>query len=239
MRRGYVVAHTSPLRLANLGSHQLTRLEHTLLRNQVIGILRDRIISGSIPSGAPLVERDLAQQLGISRIPVRDALILLEQEGLVTSTSAGRSVIKLTESDVHGLYDVRIALERLAAHLAAQNRQSHNGDALQASMQFMRDAIDRKDAAAYQRSDMDMHRLVWEQSGNIHLVKALSMMVGPIFMLISRHAAFYDWRETLRLHEEMVNLISAGDAPAAEESVARHLENARRRSIGLLEKHLL
>lgn len=230
------MAYMMSVAAADPTSAEANKLERTLLRDQVVDRLRGRIIGGAIPPGAPLIERDLAEQLGVSRIPVRDALIQLENEGLVASAGKSRAVIQLTEQDVRGLYDLRIALETLAIRLAAQNRLSQQQDSLMHSLRAMQDAMARHDARTFQRNDMEMHRIVWEQSGNTHLVKALSMMVGPIFMLISRHAAHYDWSETLRLHEEMATYITAGNALAAEQSIIRHLENARWRSINLLNQ---
>jgi DNA-binding GntR family transcriptional regulator len=220
-------------------SQELSKLERSLLCDQVVELLRQRIISGLIPQGAPLVERELGERFGVSRIPVRDALIQLESEGLVVSKPNGRAVIRLTERDIQGLYDVRIVLETLAIRLAAQNKCADTCDALLRGLDSMRAAIDLHDASAFQRDDIEMHRLIWEQSSNVHLVKALTMMMGPIFMLISRHASHYDWAETLRLHEEMVVFVQAGDAAAAEKSIVQHLENARRRSLGLFEKGML
>jgi DNA-binding GntR family transcriptional regulator len=227
----YAPARSTPL--------ELNRLERSLLCDQVAELLRQRIISGLIPQGSPLIERELGEQFGVSRIPVRDALIQLEGEGLVVSKPIGRAVIQLTEHDVHGLYDVRIALETLAIRQAAQNKCNDTCQALARGLDSMRAAMGSHDAQAFQRTDMDMHRLIWAQSGNVHLVKALTMMIGPIFMLISRHASVYDWMETMRLHEDMVACVIAGDATAAEHNIARHLENARQRSLGLFQRGML
>src|SRR5207249_8524626 len=68
-----------------------------LLKDRAMDLLRDHIVSGRIPAGAKVVERDVAQLLGISRAPVRDALIQLETEGLVVSKPSGRYVIELSE----------------------------------------------------------------------------------------------------------------------------------------------
>ena len=165
--------------------------------------------------------------------------MILESEGLVVSKSNGRAVIKLSERDIQGLYDVRIALERLAVHLAARNVAPANSAALLRSLQKMEEAVARQDAEGFNRCDIELHRLVWEQSANEHLVKALNLMFGPILMLISRHTGYYDWSESLRFHEDMVAYINAGDSDAAEKSLIQHLENARQRSLGLVAKGLL
>jgi len=215
------------------------KLERTLLGDQILDILREQIISGRILPGTPLVERELAEQLGVSRIPVRDALMQLETEGLVISRSNGRCVIELTERDIRELYQVRLALEKLAVRLAAQNASATDRVALCDKGREMARAIADNDRHAYRRNDLDTHRLIWQMSGNTHLVRALQAMLGPIFMLVSRHADHFDWSETRSLHEELIGCICAGDATGAEANIERHIENARQRSLKLFAGGLL
>jgi len=215
------------------------KLDRTLLSDQIVEILRDRIISGRIQPGAALIERELAEQLGVSRIPVRDALMQLEAEGLVASGSNTRCVIELTERDIRELYQVRLTLEKLAVGLAAQNVNVADRIALCEKAQEMQRAIDNKDRATYRRNDLETHRLIWEMSGNTHLVRALQAMLGPIFMLVSRHADYFDWSETRSLHEELIGCICAGDVAGAEANIERHIENARQRSLKLFAQGVL
>ena len=76
------------------------KLDRTSLKNQSTELLRNAIVSGRIPPGTKLVERELADLLGMSRMPARDALMDLEREGLVVSKSNGRYVIELSKEDV-------------------------------------------------------------------------------------------------------------------------------------------
>jgi DNA-binding GntR family transcriptional regulator len=221
---------TTPL--SDLAS-ELPKPERNLLKDQIVDALRDRILSGLIPPATPLSERELAEQLGVSRIPVRDALIQLEGEGLIVSKSNGRSVIQLTKQDIEQMYQVRVVLERLAARLAALNATEEQHCALLQKSTAMADAVARRDPRAYQRSDMEIHRLIWQASANQHLVKTLHGMVGPIFMLMARHVTHYDWAETHHLHVDLIQRIVEGDPDAAEASMERHPENARQRSLRL------
>jgi DNA-binding GntR family transcriptional regulator len=206
-------------------------IERGLLKNQAVDRLRDAITGGRILPGTKLVERELAALLGISRMPVHEALVELEKEGLVVSRPDARYVIELTEKDIVQLYQVRLALERLAVTLAAQNINASNRAALNALLDSMRSAVATGDRAAYSRSDVETHRLIWQQSGNQHLQRTLNSMIGPVFMFVAVNAEEYDWRETLRLHEELVVYVSAGDADAAVKSIERHLDNALHRSL--------
>lgn len=218
---------------------ELVKLERNLLGDQIVDLLRERIIGGRLRPGTPLVERELAAQLGVSRIPVRDALMQLESEGLVVAKSNGRCVIEITERDIHELYQVRLVLEKLAVRLAAENASEADIAALCNKAQEMQRAIADNDRLAYRRNDLETHRLIWEMSGNAHLVRTLHAMLGPIFMLVSRHADHFDWSETRSLHEELITCICAGKADGAEVSIERHIENAHQRSLKLFARGLL
>jgi len=214
-------------------------LERTSLKEQIADLLRERIVSGHFAPGAALVERELAEQLRVSRIPVRDALMQLETEGLVVSTTNTRCVIALTERDIQELYQVRLVLEKLAVRLAAENASEADRNALVAQAREMKEAVDSRNRAAYRRSDVATHRLIWQMSGNAQLVRTLQSMVGPIFMLVARHAEHFDWSETRALHDDLVDCIVRGDAAGAEASIERHLENATQRSLRLFSMGLL
>jgi DNA-binding GntR family transcriptional regulator len=204
------------------------------LKDQAIELLRDYIVGGSIPPGTKLVEREVADLLGISRAPVRDALMELEKEGLVVSKPSGRYVIKLTERDVRELYKVRLVLERLAAELAAQNTCPENRAALTAKLEAMRAAVAQGDRPKHVAADVEMHWLVWKQADNEHLLRMLDSMIGPVFMFVSNNADEFDWQETLHLHEDLTASVNSGDSVAAGRSIERHLDNALQRSLKIL-----
>jgi DNA-binding GntR family transcriptional regulator len=206
-------------------------LERNLLKDRATKLLRDYIISGRIHPGARLVERVVARQLGISRAPVRDALIQLEQEGLVVSKSDGRYVVELSERDVRELYQVRRRLERLAVELATQNTSPENRAALLVKLQEMRDAVSHKDRYAYTTNDVETHCLIWRQADNRRLLEILNTMLGPIFMFVASNAFHYDWNETLELHEDLANSINSGDVDLAVASLDRHVDSALHRSL--------
>ncbi len=215
-------------------SRGLLRIERVLLKDRAADQLRSQIIRGRIPPGTKLTERKIAHLLGISRIPARDALLQLEQEGLLVQKSNSRCVIELSERDVSELYQVRIALEKLAVELAARNTSPENRAVLLAKLQEMHDVISRGDVDAYVATDVETHRLIWEQSGNRHLLNTLDSMVGSIFGFIASNAEHYDWQETWELHRDTVDSINSGDVRAAVASIERHLDNALQRSLRAL-----
>lgn len=208
------------------------KLDRSSLKNQSTELLRTYIVSGRIPPGTKLAERELADLLGISRMPARDALMDLEREGLVVSKPNGRYVIEVSKADVQNLLQVRLELEKLAVTLAAQHTSPAYRAALEANLQQMRTAIQQNDRNAYVKSDLEAHELIWQQAHNPYLLKMLHSIVGPIFMFIASHTEFQtNWHETLQMHEALTSAICAGDADRAVKSIEEQLENSRQLSL--------
>ena len=208
------------------------KLDRNSLKDQSTDLLRAAIVSGQIPPGTKLAERELADLLGISRMPARDALMNLEREGLVVSKPNGRYVIELSKTEVQHLYQVRTELEQLAATLAAQSTSAEQCMALKLNLQKMRAAIEQNDRDAYVRSDLEAHELIWQQARNPYLLKMLHSIVGPIFMFIASQPQFQtDWHETLQLHEDLADAICAGDAEWAARSIGEQLKNSLQLSL--------
>lgn len=209
------------------------KFERNYLKDQVTDLLRDYLIGGRIAVGTKLVERDVAEQLGISRAPVRDALMELEKEGLVVSKPNGRYVIEPTGHDVKELYQVRLVLEKLAIELCIQHRTSEDCLALSRKLAEMKEAVAKNDRLAFARSDVELHDLIWRQSGNHHLQKILSTMSGAIFLFAANNADYYDWDEAYQLHEDLVHDINTGNVEAALKSLECHVEKTIQRLLGL------
>lgn len=203
------------------------RLDRNSLKDQSTELLRSYIISGRIPPGTKLAERELADLLGVSRMPARDALMDLEREGLVVSRPNGRYVIELHPKAIDQLFEIRLVLERLAVSAAAANHSEQNCAALRANLEQMAEAITRNDRDAFVRADLEAHQLIWNQANNPYLLKMLNSIVGPIFMFIFSQADFHTtWRETLQLHQELADAICAGDAAQAVRSIEAQMQES-------------
>ncbi len=212
------------------------KIQRSSLRSQAVNLLRQAITSGRLPPGTKLVEREVAEMLGISRAPARDALMELEKEGLIESRSSGRHVIELSERDIRELMQVRLALETLAAELAVENACPENCAELQATLEEMSAAIQRRDYASYVASDVEMHQIIWKQSGNRKLQSELKAMIGPIFMFVAANAEYFDWSEVYDLHEDLVADIRSGDKEAIRQHVRVHMESTLQRSLSAFRR---
>jgi DNA-binding GntR family transcriptional regulator len=191
-------------------------------------MLRDYIGNGRIPEGTKLTEREVSRLLGISRMPARDALMILEAEGLILSQPDGRYVISLTEKDVRDVHVLRWTLERVAAELAATNSNPENRAILQARLDDLASAAESGDPGACTRCDMALHRAIWQQAGNPHLLRVLDSVLGAVFVLCDRVKANapHDWGMMLRDHRQLVALIANGESEAAGKAMEAHLQNA-------------
>ena len=202
------------------------QLQRNSLKDQITDILRSQIISGKILPGTKIVERDVANWLGVSRAPARDALLELEKEGLIESRPNGRYVIELSRKDIQDLFRVRLALETVAVELAAHNTNRKNRDELHDILREMQEALEKNDRDAFHQCDLDLHRTIWQQAENPHLVKMLNYMLGPIFMFIANPVKEYNIYDSHHYHETLVESINTGDLQAAKESIQRHMEDS-------------
>ena len=212
-------------------------VERASLKDQAAEVLREMIVSGKIASGSKVTERDVAEWLRISRMPARDALMALERQGLIVTKPGGRYVIELDEQDIRHLYQLRIALEKLAVELAVGNSTLANQASLDAKLAEMRQAIAVEDIPTYSASDIEMHELIWQQAGNPYLLEMLNSMIGPIFMFIASQARMIeDWQESLRLHEQLVEMIRTKDVAGAVQSIEAHVQHSFDLSLSVFQK---
>jgi DNA-binding GntR family transcriptional regulator len=154
------------------------KLDRNLLKDRAAEMLRDSIGSGRIPEGTKLTEREVSRLLGISRMPAHEALTILEAEGLVVSRPDGRYVIELTEKDVRDIHALRCTLEQLAVELAAANANPKNRAALQTRLQALEEAVASGNPEACTKCDMALHRAIWQQAENPHLLRVLDSVRG-------------------------------------------------------------
>ena len=210
------------LRISDLPPVQVDR---NSLRQQVATILRDLIVTGKIQPGTKITERDVAEMLNISRMPARDALLDLEHQGLVVSKPGGRYVIKLTSAEARKLYQVRLALEKLAVEEAIKVIDEAGKTGIQQKLADMRQAVAENDTNAYTSSDLEFHELIWQITDNQYLLQMLSSMVGPIFLFMSTQTRFHEnWRETLDLHTALAKAICDQNLDAALRNIEEHMQ---------------
>ncbi len=173
------------------------------LREQVVEQVRTAIIEGRLRPNDHIVESTLTQQLGVSRTPVREALILLEREGLVVSSpNRGVFVRAFTEQDVDDLFSMRTTLENFAGELIINHLHEDELARLDRFLSDQKTAIEDGDFKAVRSIDMAFHKYLIERSGHPLLIRSWTEMVAQIAaVLYLRAEAIPDYDEHLAIED--------------------------------------
>ena len=191
----------------------------------MVDALRDAIIAGRLKPGERIRERELVSLLGVSRSPLREAIRILETEGLITSLAyRGARVSELSATDLHDMLHVRIMLESFAARLSIERLDDR-------ALQAMQEQVERARAPGYQvdlQANFDLglefHDLLVGACGNRKVVQ--------LHENLKRHQTRYQHFAFARLgrdvraldeHAEMVALLRARDLEAVEQKIRAHL----------------
>lgn len=195
------------------------------LRDQVRDELRSQISDGRILPGQRLIERVLAEEFGVSRIPVREALRGLESEGLVKMVPRrGMVASELSKADISQLYQVRSVLEVLGFSLAAESATESDIESLSESLKAAREAFEDGDFRDVVRHNAVFHETVAKIAGNPFLSKALEPLTSGIRWMIG-HGQKHE--QDLAEHAALLAAIEGRDAQLAAELAWIHMEGSR------------
>lgn len=192
----------------------------------VAEILREAIYAGSLAENEWLREAAVASQLRVSRTPVREALRMLEVEGLVVRSGQAAVVAPVTLEGILQLYEVRESLEGLAARLAAEGTGAELREQLEDSLRAMEAAAD--DPAEYARVNTEFHASIRRATGNRYLERFLEQIESAVRRL---GASTYETPgrtvEATEEHRRIARAIVDGDPAAAERASLDHMRRAR------------
>ncbi len=190
--------------------------------------IREQILSGGFHQGEHLVEAKLAEQLNISRGPVREAFKLLRAEGLLNEEPRrGTFVVSLTADDVREIYGLRAALESRAARLLARGRDPGAIARLRGLVDQIDAAVATGDAVAVSRADLAFHEGLCELCGNARILEVFDRyvpMLRALLRLDERVLRSLD--EVSMQHRPFVEAIEDGDEDLASRLLAEHAEHA-------------
>ena len=154
---------------------RLNMNEYLPLRDVVFNTLREAILKGELKPGERLMELQLAAKLGVSRTPIREAIRMLEQEGLaVTVPRKGAEVAKMTEKDMEDVLVIRATLDELAVELACDAITEEQLAQLQRARREFENRILSKDLKKIAQADVDFHDAIYQATGNARLMAMLS-----------------------------------------------------------------
>lgn len=198
--------------------------------------IRESILSGSFRPGEHLVEARIAQQLNVSRGPVREAFKLLRSEGLVEEEPRrGTFVVRLEADDVREIYQLRAAIEGQAARLLAETHPPEALDELRRLLTNIEDAIRAGDVRAVSRSDLEFHGAVCWLSGNGRLHEVFTRYVPILGALLRLDERLYGSFDPIAdQHPALLRTIEAGDGDGAAAAFRQHAEEAGELIVGYL-----
>jgi len=193
------------------------------IREQIADHLRADILSGRLSPGTNLREQALAQQYGVSRAPVRDALLMLTQEGLlVARPNCGVKVGGAASEGIQPLVvDLRRRIEEFALRECFDNLAEADVERLEQIVEELRTACMRGELADIVRLDMTFHRRLLEATGNGDLVAMWLPIVSRMMLQYTRHG---DWMESHREHAAIVEAIRRKDKRAALEALVANIQ---------------
>jgi DNA-binding GntR family transcriptional regulator len=214
-------------------ARQLERIQHSSLRDLVVEAIRDAIIQGKLKPGDKIPEAELAEQLGVSRTPIREAIRILEQQGLVKARPKnGTYIARLDPEELRDSLLVRASLEELAVRQAlaqaTEEEWSALCDGLEDIVAAMKHALEGGDTIAAIELDTRFHTLLIDGAGNNYLSRTWSV-VGLPFLIWAPERELYPLAEEEssiafnERHAELVTVFRQRDPEACAASIRSHI----------------
>ena len=198
------------------------------LREVVCETLRDAVRRGVLQPGERLMEIQLAEELGVSRTPVREAIRKLEMEGyVIMMPRRGTYVADLSIRDVNEVFEIRTSLESLASGLAAERITEDELEKLQRLLVEIGAHIKNGDMESIVRTDTEFHDLLYQASRNKRLVGIISNLREQLTRFRTTSMSYPGrLKATLEEHRNIVEALAQGDEKAARKAAEHHMEKS-------------
>ena len=201
--------------------------EYLPLRDVVFQTLREAILKGELKPGERLMELQLASKLGVSRTPIREAIRMLELEGLaVTMPRKGAEVARMTEKDMEDVLQIRKALDELAVGLACDNMTEESLEQIYVALKNFEESTRSRDVKKIAQADVEFHDTIYQAADNPKLVNMLNNLREQMY----RYRVEYLKNDTVypRLieeHEKIYEGLKRKDKETVVEIVSHHVMN--------------
>ena len=191
------------------------------LREVVCESLREAIRNGTLKPGERLMEIQLAEQLGVSRTPVREAIRKLELEGyVIMMPRRGTYVANMSMSDISDIFEIRSALESLSNGLAAKRITPDELEHLQNLLVMLKPYVEQMDMEKIVELDIEFHDLLY----HVGIISNLRDQLTRFRTLSMSYPGRLE--ATMEEHKSIVDAIAAGDSEAARQAAEKHMENS-------------
>lgn len=216
---------------------QMNADEYLPLRDVVFNTLRQGILTGVLKPGERLMEIHLANRLGVSRTPIREAIRMLELEGLVTMVPRkGAEVAMISKQDLSDVLEIRRVLDSLATELACKRISDEAKEELRQSEKEFVEATRTRDVIKIAEADVKFHDVILMASGNKRLIQMMNNLAERMYRY--RLEYIKDERNHKKLmeeHEEIVRYVLAGNVKSAVEAAKKHIDNQEVNVLNQLE----
>ena len=199
--------------------------EYLPLRDVVFNTLRRAILRGELVPGQRLMEIRLADQMGVSRTPVREAIRKLELEGLVVMVPRkGAEVAHISGTNLRDVLEVRRALEELAGELACERMSAEDFKKLeQANLKFA-SVLDSDDITVLGQADEEFHGLIYQATDNDRLVQMVNHLREQMYRYRIEHLKNKSQRTVLlQEHQDIMRALAARDVEAVRRAIRAHI----------------
>lgn len=216
------------------------KIQRGPLREQVLVLIKQLILTNRLRPGQPIIIDRLAGELGVSHTPVREALAMLEHEGLVVTRPYGTpQVAKITSGDVRDAWEMRLLLEGWAVRKATSVLTDEDFDLFEESLTLARCEAKQGRYDGHLQSDVSMHNMIMQTAGN-KLFDHLARLVGDqsirIRWLVEAIAATEEVLTIIDEHFAILEALRARDEDLAHERLVRHLQAGMNRTLVALER---
>ena len=201
--------------------------EYLPLRDVVFHSLRRAILTGQLKPGERLMETHLADMLGVSRTPVREAIHKLELEGLVTQIPRrGAQVAQISEKSLKDVLEVRRALDTFCAELACERISNEEKEKLKVACREFEEATETGDATIIATKDVSFHDIIIGSTGNERLISTINNLAEQIYRYRFEYIKDKSQHKRLMLeHRNLMNAILSNDPQAAGRAARIHIDN--------------
>ena len=204
--------------------------EYLPLRDVVFNTLRNAILTGELSPGERLMEIKLADKLGVSRTPIREAIRKLELEGLVVNTPRkGAEVANISAEDLRDVLEVRRSLEVLAISLACEKMTEETLELLYENIDAFKHSIDAKATSDIASVDVTFHDIIYKSTGNNRLIQILNNISEQMYRYRFEYIKNKEsWNRLVEEHLNIYEAIKNRDKDLAVKSILLHIDNQER-----------
>lgn len=201
--------------------------EYLPLRDVVFKTLRQAILKGDMEPGERLMEITLANKLGVSRTPIREAIRKLELEGLVHMVPRkGAIVASISEKDMKDVLEVRVTLEELAVKLAIQNMEEPDIDQLRRAAKKFESAVIARDIVDIVEADVMFHDVIYNRTNNGRLIQIINNLREQMYRYRLEYVKDARTHSILiSEHQDIITALEKRDVDEAKNAVRQHIVN--------------